>query len=116
MNKKIKVLISFFFVVIFIFGFLLGAYGKKATDSSDDKELYAYLRTFSDVIELVKKNYVEEVNDKEIVYSAIKGMLESLDPHSSFLPPEMYKEMQTDTKGEFGGIGIEIASGTVFRL
>lgn len=109
MNKKIRVLISFFFVVIFIFGLLLGAYGKKATDSSNDKELYVYLKTFSDVIELVKKNYVEEVNDKEIIYSAIKGMLESLDPHSSFLPPEMYKEMQTDTKGEFGGIGIEIS-------
>ncbi len=109
MNKKIKVLVSFFFVVMFIFGFLLGAYGKRTTVNPNDKTYYEYLRTFSDVIELVKKNYVEEVNDKEIIYSAIKGMLESLDPHSSFLPPEMYKEMQTDTKGEFGGIGIEIS-------
>ena len=112
MNKKIKVLVSLFFVVIFVFGFLLGAnisFGKKATVSSDDKEIYEYLKTFSDVIDLVKKNYVEEVNDKEIVYSAIKGILESLDPHSSFMPPDMYKEMQTDTKGEFGGIGIEIS-------
>jgi len=109
MNKKIKVLVSLFFVVIFVFGFLLGAYGKKATVSSNDKEIYEYLKTFSDVIDLVKKNYVEEVSDKEIVYSAIKGILESLDPHSSFLPPDMYKEMQTDTKGEFGGIGIEIS-------
>jgi carboxyl-terminal processing protease len=109
MNKKIKVLVSLFFVVIFVFGFLLGAYGKKATVSSNNKEIYEYLKTFSDVIDLVKKNYVEEVNDKEIVYSAIKGILESLDPHSSFLPPDMYKEMQTDTKGEFGGIGIEIS-------
>ena len=110
MNKKIKVLVSLFFVVIFVFGFLLGAiFGKKATVSSNDKEIYEYLKTFDDVIDLVKKNYVEEVNDKEIVYSAIKGILESLDPHSSFLPPDMYKEMQTDTKGEFGGIGIEIS-------
>jgi len=109
MNKKIKVLVSLFFVIIFIFGFLLGAYGKRSTVSSDDKDIYEYLKTFSDVIDLVKKNYVEEVNDKEIVYSAIKGILESLDPHSSFLPPDMYKEMQTDTKGEFGGIGIEIS-------
>jgi carboxyl-terminal processing protease len=68
MNKKIKVLVSLFFVVIFVFGFLLGAYGKKATVSSNDKEIYEYLKTFSDVIDLVKKNYVEEVNDKEIVY------------------------------------------------
>ena len=109
MNKKIRVLVSLFFVIIFIFGFLLGAYGKRSTVSSDDKDIYEYLKTFSDVIDLVKKNYVEEVNDKEIVYSAIKGILESLDPHSSFLPPDMYKEMQTDTKGEFGGIGIEIS-------
>lgn len=109
MNKKIKVLVSLFFVIIFVFGFLLGAYGKRAAVSSSDKDIYEYLKTFSDVIDLVKKDYVEEVNDKEIVYSAIKGILESLDPHSSFLPPDMYKEMQTDTKGEFGGIGIEIS-------
>lgn len=112
MNKKIKVLVSLVFVLIFVFGFLLGAnisFGKKATVTSNDKDIYEYLKTFSDVIDLVKKNYVEEVNDKEIVYSAIKGILESLDPHSSFMPPDMYKEMQTDTKGEFGGIGIEIS-------
>ncbi len=109
MEKKIKVLVSLFFVIIFLLGFFLGAYGKRATVSSNDKDIYEYLKTFSDVIDLVKKNYVDEVNDKEIVYSAIKGILESLDPHSSFLPPDMYKEMQTDTKGEFGGIGIEIS-------
>ncbi len=109
MNKKIKVLVSLFFVVIFVFGFLLGAYGKKATGTSNDKEIYEYLKTFDNVIDLVKKNYVEEVGDKEIIYAAIKGILESLDPHSSFMPPDMYKGMQTDTKGEFGGIGIEIS-------
>jgi len=109
MNKKIKVLVSLFFVVIFVFGFLLGAYGKKATGASNDKEIYEYLKTFDNVIDLVKKNYVEEVGDKEIIYAAIKGILESLDPHSSFMPPDMYKDMQTDTKGEFGGIGIEIS-------
>jgi len=112
MNKKIKVLVSLFFVVIFVFGFLLGAnisFGKKDTVGSNDKEIYEYLKTFDNVIDIVKKNYVEEVNDKEIVYAAIKGILESLDPHSSFMPPDMYKEMQTDTKGEFGGIGIEIS-------
>jgi len=99
MEKKIKVLVSLFFVIIFLLGFFLGAYGKRAAGSTNDKDIYGYLRTFSEVIDLVKKNYVDEVNDKEIVYSAIKGILESLDPHSSFLPPDMYKEMQTDTKG-----------------
>ncbi len=109
MNKKTKILISLIFVFIFLSGFLLGAYGKKSAVASNEREIYEYLRTFTDVIDIVKKNYVEEVKDKDIVYSAIKGVLESLDPHSSFMPPDVYKEMQTDTKGEFGGIGIEIS-------
>jgi carboxyl-terminal processing protease len=108
MSKKIKVALSVLFVSIFVLGFLIGAHGKKTIVGGDDKEIYQYLKTFSDVIELVKKNYVEDVKDKDVVYSAIKGILESLDAHSSFMPPEMYKEMQSETKGEFGGIGIEI--------
>lgn len=108
MNKKTKVFLSLFFVSVFLLGILIGAHGKRTASDANDKEIYEYLKTFSDVIDLVKRNYVEEVKDKDIVYSAIKGILESLDPHSSFLPPDMYKEMQTDTKGEFGGIGIEI--------
>jgi len=108
MSKKTKVFLSILFVCIFILGYWYGAQGRKVMTTADDKEMYEYLRTFSDVIDLVKKNYVEPVKDKELVYSAIKGILESLDPHSSFLPPDMYKDMQTETKGEFGGIGIEI--------
>jgi carboxyl-terminal processing protease len=108
MGKKLKLSLSIFFVIVFILGFLMGAQGKKVYPSGDNKEIYEYLKTFSDVIDLVKKNYVDEVKDKEIVYSAIKGILESLDPHSSFMTPDMYKDMQTETKGEFGGIGIEI--------
>ncbi|HXX81957.1 MAG TPA: S41 family peptidase, partial [Thermodesulfovibrionales bacterium] len=56
----------------------------------------------------VKKNYVEEIKTKDLVYGAIKGMINSLDPHSGFMNPEAYKEMQVDTKGEFGGLGIQI--------
>ncbi len=108
MSKKMKLSISVFFVVVFILGFLIGAHGKRAYPSGNSKEIYEYLKTFSDVIDLVKKNYVDDVKDKDIVYSAIKGILESLDPHSSFMTPDMYKDMQTETKGEFGGIGIEI--------
>ncbi|OPY64918.1 MAG: Carboxy-terminal processing protease CtpA precursor [Syntrophorhabdus sp. PtaU1.Bin050] len=106
MTKRTKISLSIALVAIFILGFLIGAQGKKT--GSDDKEIYQYLKTFSDVIDIVKKNYVEDVKDREIVYAAIKGILESLDAHSSFLPPDMYKEMQSETKGEFGGIGIEI--------
>lgn len=108
MNRKIKVLFSLSLFFIFLLGFILGAQGKKSEKPIAEGEIYEYLRTFSHVIDLVKKNYVEDVKDKEIVYSAIKGILESLDPHSAFLNPEMYKEMQSETKGEFGGIGIEI--------
>ena len=108
MSKKIKIVLSALLISIFILGFLIGAHGKRTVPGGDDKEIYQYLKTFSDVIDLVKKNYVEEVKDKDVVYAAIKGILESLDAHSSFMPPEMYKEMQSETKGEFGGIGIEI--------
>jgi carboxyl-terminal processing protease len=110
MNKRFKLFLSSAVVLIFVLGFLIGvnAQSKKALGGSDSKEIYEYLRTLADVIDLVKRNYVEEVKDKEVVYSAIKGVLESLDPHSSFMTPEMYKDMQSDTKGEFGGVGIEI--------
>ena len=57
---------------------------------------------------MVKKSYVEEVDTKKLIYGAINGMLASLDPHSSFMAPEMYKEMKIETKGAFGGLGIEI--------
>ena len=69
---------------------------------------YENLKVFADVMSIVKKNYVEEVDSKELIYGAINGMLTSLDPHSSFMPPESFKEMQVETKGSFGGVGIEI--------
>lgn len=108
MSKRAKIALGALVVSIFILGFLIGAHGKKTVALGDDKEIYQYLKTFDDVIELVKKHYVEEVKNKDLVYAAIKGVLESLDAHSAFMPPEMYKEMQSETKGEFGGIGIEI--------
>lgn len=73
-----------------------------------ENEHYQRIKTFAETLSLVKKNYVEEVDEKDLVYGAIKGMLNSLDPHSSFLPPEHFKEMQIETKGEFGGLGIQI--------
>lgn len=69
---------------------------------------YEDLQLFTDVLSIVRKSYVEEVEMKDLVYGAIDGMLMSLDPHSSFMPPEMYREMKIDTSGEFGGLGIEI--------
>ncbi len=72
------------------------------------EEGYSSLRNFTDVLALVQKNYVDEVGVDKLVNGAIKGMLQTLDPHSSYLAPEMYKDLQVETKGRFGGLGIEI--------
>ena len=76
--------------------------------SAGSEETYKGLKLFSDVIELVEKNYVDPVESKDLIQKAIQGMVQSLDPHSQFLPPEAFQELQVDTKGEFGGIGIVI--------
>lgn len=75
---------------------------------SADDETYKGLKIFSDVIDLVEKNYVDPVDTKELIQKAIQGMVGSLDPHSQLLPPEAFEELQIDTRGEFGGIGIVI--------
>ncbi|MCH1559853.1 MAG: S41 family peptidase [Alphaproteobacteria bacterium] len=72
------------------------------------QETYKQLNLFGDVFQRVQEQYVEEITDKELIESAISGMLQSLDPHSSYLSPESYKDMQVKTKGAFGGLGIEI--------
>ncbi len=69
---------------------------------------YEQIKTFSQAISIVQQNYVEEPDDEEMIRGAIQGMLRSLDPHSSFMDPDMYKEMQIDTAGEFQGVGITI--------
>ncbi|MCP4349867.1 MAG: S41 family peptidase [Desulfobacterales bacterium] len=75
---------------------------------SADQETYKGLKLFSDVIELVEKNYVDEVDTSDLIQKAVQGMVQSLDPHSQFLPPEDFEEMQIEVDGEFGGIGIVI--------
>jgi len=70
---------------------------------------YEDLNLFTSVLNLVRKNYVEPVDESALIEGAVRGMLETLDPHSSYLAPDVYKEMQVDTKGEFAGLGIEIA-------
>lgn len=72
------------------------------------QKAYENIRIFTDAISIVQDNYTEEVDPKNLIYGAIKGMVQGLDPHSSFMTPEDYKEMQVETKGVFGGIGIEI--------
>jgi carboxyl-terminal processing protease len=69
---------------------------------------YEELQTFTNILAIVQKNYVEDVTTDQLVEGAITGMLTSLDPHSAYLTPDLYKELQVDTKGSFGGLGIEI--------
>lgn len=72
------------------------------------KELYEQVELFSDAVSIIQTDYVEEVKPQKLVYGALEGMLSSLDPNSQFMDPETYKEMEVDTMGEFGGLGIEI--------
>lgn len=73
-----------------------------------NEETYQSLKLFTDVLEELEKNYVDDVTSEDLIHNAIKGMVGNLDPHSSFMPPEAFDELQDDTKGEFSGIGIVI--------
>ena len=94
MKKKI----IFYFLVFLFFHNL----------SFAKESLYEKIDLFGEVLENIQKDYVDDVDQAEIMDSAINGILQSLDPYSAYMSPELFKEMQTDTKGEFGGLGIEI--------
>jgi carboxyl-terminal processing protease len=83
-------------------------FGRSALAESDDAT-YKQLELFARVLSYVQNNYVEPVKEQQLIYGAIKGMLETLDPHTVFMPPDLFKEMKIDTSGEFGGLGIEVA-------
>lgn len=95
---------------LFVLFFWLSLFGLRdhAEVRAVPDETYEKLRIFTDVLEKVQQNYLEPVDSKKLIYGAIKGMLETLDPHSAFLDPDIYKELQVETKGSFGGLGIEI--------
>jgi carboxyl-terminal processing protease len=100
--KKVFVIGSLLVVLTLSLG------GTVASKGSDTGATYEQLRLFTEVLSIVQNQYVDEVPPKDLVYSAIKGTLRGLDPHSSFLDPESYREMQVETSGSFGGLGIEI--------
>mgnify|MGYP000061762263 CR=1 FL=1 len=82
---------------------------KKETQEKTDAQLYDNLELFATVVDLVQREYVDDVKPKDLIYGALEGMLASLDPYSQFLDPETYQELKVETEGEFGGIGIVIA-------
>jgi carboxyl-terminal processing protease len=106
-SKKVKVITGFAVVVAFLAIFIISSQRHSSAEGKGSD--YESIELFTDVMAIIKKSYVEEVETKKLVYGAINGMLSSLDPHSSFMPPDSYKEMKIDTKGAFGGLGIEIS-------
>jgi carboxyl-terminal processing protease len=112
MDKQIMIsrrtLYFFVLCTVLSFGLTLNLVRQVAAKEDADKDPLVYLKNLTDVISLVQKNYVREVKFTDLVDGAIKGMLMTLDPHSSYLPPEGFSELKVETKGEFGGLGIEI--------
>lgn len=107
-SKKTKVIAGFAMIVAVLVAFIAISSQRHCSAEGKGSD-YESIELFTDVMAIVKKSYVEEVDTKKLIYGAINGMLSSLDPHSSFMPPDTYKEMKIDTKGAFGGLGIEIS-------
>ncbi len=100
------------FVAAFALGLTVAFFGGFSVDPVDavDREGYDQLEQFSNILAIVQRNYVDDVTTKNLVEGAVNGMLASLDPHSAYLTPDLYEELQVDTKGSFGGLGIEITN------
>jgi carboxyl-terminal processing protease len=109
MNKRKQRLLTVVLVCVFTATFWFGGHFVGRV-SAVAKETYENIEVFTNVLALVQKNYVDSVTTKQLIDGAITGMLNALDPHSAYLPPEMYKELQVDTRGSFGGLGIEITT------
>src|SRR5581483_51009 len=102
-HKSSLIWILFCLTLVFVFS------GQVVTNvSAIPREDYENLETFTSILSIVKKNYVDEVTSKDLITGAINGMLSSLDPHSAYLTPDLYKDLQIETRGSFGGLGIEI--------
>jgi carboxyl-terminal processing protease len=106
-SKKTRMIAGFAVIVAFLSIFIISSQRHSSAEGKGSD--YESIELFTDVMAIIKKSYVEDVDTKKLVYGAINGMLSSLDPHSSFMSPDTYKEMKIDTKGAFGGLGIEIS-------
>ena len=96
-----KYLSNIFIIFVLLFNF-------KAYSSTNSNKLYDKIDLFGEVLEKIKQEYVDEIDQADVMDSAINGVLQSLDPYSAYMSPELFKSMQTESKGEFGGLGIEI--------
>ena len=105
MKEKKRILVS---LIILLFILVVPIEAAKKAKDKDKASLYMYLKVFSEAIHYIEKNYVKDVSYKDLIYNAIKGMTSGLDPHSVFMTPDMFKEMQIETTGEFGGVGMVV--------
>ena len=97
------------FKVINIFIFILIVLTKPSYSTNDETTIYEKIDIFSDVLDKINKEYVDEINQNEVMDAAINGVLQSLDPYSAYMSPETFESMRTETSGEFGGLGIEVS-------
>ena len=88
--------------------FLFSLFFTNISNSANEEDIYKKIDLFSEVLDKINKEYVEEVNHSEVMDAAFNGVLQSLDPYSAYMTPELYKSMQTETSGKFGGLGIEV--------
>ena len=94
--------------IIFLLTFFLFIFNSNFSYSENSDELYKKIDLFSEVLEKIKNDYVEDINQADVMDAAINGVLQSLDPYSSYMNPEMFENMETETRGAFGGLGIEV--------
>ena len=106
--NKVKVFFYSLLLLAFVGGALFLNGGQKAVTAGTAEEPYPDLEVFTEVLRQIEENYVEPQDPKKLIYGAIKGMVQSLDPHSSFMTRDEYQELMLETKGSFTGIGIEI--------
>jgi len=106
-GKRQRIAVGLIAGVVGIGVILFGGHGLNLV-SAVDRSTYEDLEAFTSVLAIVQKNYVEQVETHDLIEGAINGMLGALDPHSAYLTPDSYKELQVDTEGSFGGLGIEI--------
>ena len=97
--NKIFVLIYFVISIVFF---------PKLSFAANEKSIYEKIDLFGEVLDKINKEYVEEINQSDAMDAAINGVLQSLDPYSAYMSPETLKEMETETSGKFGGLGIEV--------
>jgi len=109
MRKRIMLLLAALVVVSFASVAVCAIEKSKSEKKNPKEDLYSQVELFSDAIGVIRDDYVDDVDSKKLIYGALKGMLGSLDDYSQFMEPDEYNEIKVETKGEFGGVGIEIS-------